>query len=125
MPRSRAAGCPSTELIGWATSGPSRTVPAMRNSEPNSTSAIGALPTTPQITTATPTAVQTAPVSTRPFDTVTLSAADSRSAATGATREARTAGATAATVVTIVPTARPVITVVGVTIKPVLGRSNP
>ena len=53
------------------------------------------------------------------------SAAASRRAATGRTREARTAGAAPATSATSVPTATPMMTVLDLNTRPPAGRENP
>ncbi|CNG73650.1 Uncharacterised protein [Mycobacterium tuberculosis] len=116
-PRSRAAGPPRSAATGRAATGPSATIATTVARAPAAAIAICSV-TAPNTTVPTATAANTPPTIIRVSDGRDASAATSRSAASGGTRDARSAGPSAATRVTSSPTGTAMRIEVPATVSP-------
>ena len=126
-PRHAARGRPRAPVTGRAMAGPRRTTPVVVARAPSPTAVSTPLPEPrrPATMVASPAASTVAPATVRSRDEAGGSAAEPRSASSGATRHVRTAGITLTATVRTIPAASEISTLRAVTTRPAAGSANP
>ncbi len=126
-PREAVSGRAASLITGPAAAGPRATAPTATARPPSATIPGPRLPgpASPASTAATPAASSTSPAAVRRRGIRPGSAADSRSASSGATRAARTAGTRLTVIVTAIPVSTDTARVPPVTASPPAGSAKP